>query len=89
VGFGHLGECVTRLARRVAFPEMVAPVVRALAQIPENRAFQEQAADVKKLLAMIQKNAKWVEEQREALAVDEAFDVTTVGELCGAAPLQK
>jgi hypothetical protein len=89
VGFGDLSECVARLARRVAFPEMVAPVVRALAQIPENEAFEEQAADVKKLLARIQKNAKWVEEQREALAVDEAFDVTTVCELRGAAPLQK
>jgi hypothetical protein len=84
-----LALCMRALARRVAFPEIAAPVVRCLRAVADNPVAGERAAVAQRLLARIERTAAWVERQREAAAAADGFDVTETVEIAGEPPFDR
>ena len=74
--FEMLVSCLTELSNDIAFPEIAAPVSRALLGMAQNAAFSEKAQRLSRLEAKIGQNAAWVTKQRRLAAEAEGFDIT-------------
>lgn len=63
-----LKQCLDKLKNRIAYPEIVAPVVRALKTMTTSPIFKSRTKELKDLLNLIVQNSKRIEIAREKVA---------------------
>ena len=73
-----LESCLCSLSNDIAFPEIAAPVSRALAAMEQNEAFAEKAQELSRLNTRINQNILWVAKQRRVAAEVEGFNIADV-----------
>ena len=73
-----LESCLCSLSNDIAFPEIAAPVSRALAAMEQNEAFAEKAQELARLNTRINQNILWVAKQRRVAAEVEGFNIADI-----------
>lgn len=74
--FDMLKTCLEQLKKRIAYPEIVAPVIRTIKTTIESPIFQSKQSVLKKFINEIERNVKLVEQKRQAIATAENFNIT-------------
>lgn len=76
--FEMLEGCLCSLSNDIAFPEIAAPVSRALTAMAQNEAFAEKAQVLERLNKRINQNSLWIAKQRRIAAEAEGFNIADI-----------
>jgi len=73
--------CLNGLKNRIAFPEIVAPLLKALTVMLADSLFEDKKKDLNNLKLLIQNNTKWVQIEREKEVTKGSFRIAEVQSL--------
>lgn len=80
--------CLIGLCHYVTFPEIVAPVTRAIRGMIDNPIYENNQGNLKKFLTKIQQNSDWMQKERKTLC-NAQFNIGDVLTIEGKPPLAK